>query len=374
MRQPYGIAQQQIERLLQRGSLAGLSEWQLLESYATQRDERAFEALVARHGPMVLGVCRRVLHNDQAAEDAFQATFLVLIRKAPSLDRHKPLGNWLYTVAYRLALRIRADEARRLEREAQAARRRPNCERYVTTTGDQAVVLDEELQRLPARHRVPLVLCYLEGKTNEQAAEVLGCPRGSMSARLAQAKEHFRTCLARRGYAVPATGIATLLASAGAEAGVPIRLLSDTVRTAQWFSSEEAGIAGIVSTRAVALAKGTIGAMFAYRLKIACAALVAAATLATGATMLLQAASQASPPVQAVEHLPEAAGSRGHPGRAFARRRPRPHGFDAPEAWRRRLVRCLHARRPCPRDGGSGQDGSFVGSRYGQGNPSFQLG
>ena len=105
MRQPYGIAQQQIERLLQRGSLAGLSEWQLLESYATQRDERALEALVARHGPMVLGVCRRVLHNDQAAEDAFQATFLVLIRKARALDHDKPLGNWLYTVAYRLALR-----------------------------------------------------------------------------------------------------------------------------------------------------------------------------------------------------------------------------------------------------------------------------
>src|SRR5215469_3094384 len=109
-RQPYGIVQQQIERLLQRGSLAGLSEWQLLDRYATQRDERAFAALVARHGPMVLGVCRRVLLNEQAAEDAFQATFLVLMRKAPSLDRGKPLGNWLYTVAYRLALRIRANE------------------------------------------------------------------------------------------------------------------------------------------------------------------------------------------------------------------------------------------------------------------------
>jgi hypothetical protein len=89
-RQPYGIVQQQIERLLQRGSLAGLSEWQLLERYATERDELAFEALVARHGPMVLGVCRRVLHHAQAAEDAFQATFLVLMRKAPSLDRRKP--------------------------------------------------------------------------------------------------------------------------------------------------------------------------------------------------------------------------------------------------------------------------------------------
>ncbi len=304
-RQPYGIVQQQIERLLQRGSLAGLSEWQLLERYATQRDERAFEALVARHGPMVLGVCRRVLHNDQAAEDAFQATFLVLIRKAPSLDHGKPLGNWLYTVAYRLALRIRANEARRLEREVQAARSRPGSESHATTPGDQAVVLDEELQRLPERHRLPLVLCYLEGKTNEQAAEVLGCPRGSMSARLAQARERLRAGLALRGYAVPAAGIATLLASAGAEAGVPVRLLSDTVRTALWFASEEAGIAGVVSTRAVALAKGTFRAMFVFKLKIAGAVLVAAAMLGTGATMLLKAASQASPPIPAVERLPE---------------------------------------------------------------------
>jgi DNA-directed RNA polymerase specialized sigma24 family protein len=135
-RQPYGIVQQQIERLLQRGSLAGLSEWQLLESYATERDERAFEALVARHGPMVFGVCRRLLQNDQAAEDAFQATFLVLARKAAALDRGRPLGNWLYTVAYRLALRIRANEARRLEREVQAARLRPNSASHDTTPAD----------------------------------------------------------------------------------------------------------------------------------------------------------------------------------------------------------------------------------------------
>ena len=149
------------------------------------------------------------------------------------------------------------------------------------------------------------MLCYLEGKTNEQAAEVLGCPRGSMSARLAQARDRLRAGLARRGHAVPAAGIATLLASAGAEAGVPVRLLSDTVRTALWFTSEQAGFAGVVSTRAVALAKGTFRAMFVYKLKIAGAVLVAAAMLGTGATMLLKAASQASPPVQAVERLPE---------------------------------------------------------------------
>ena len=306
VRQPYGIVEQQIERLLQRGSLAGLSEWQLLERYATERDEVAFEALVARHGPMVLGVCRRVLHHAQAAEDAFQATFLVLMRKAPSLDRRKPLGNWLYTVAYRLALRIRANEARRLKLETHAARFRPATESRATTSSDQAVVLEEEFQRLPARHRLPLVLCYLEGKTSEQAAEVLGCPRGSISARLAQARERLRAGLARRGHIVPAAGIAHLLTSAGAEAGVPERLLSDTVRTALWFASGEAGIAGVVSTRAVALARGTFRAMFVYKLKIAAAVLVAVAMLGTGATMLLKAASQASPPIPAVEPLSDA--------------------------------------------------------------------
>ena len=298
-RQPYGIVQKQIERLLQRGSLAGLSEWQLLERYATQRDERAFEALVARHGPMVLGVCRRVLLNDQAAEDAFQATFLVLLRKAPSLDRGKPLGNWLYTVAYRLALRIRANEARRLRHEAQAARSRLGTESHATTPGDQAVVLEEELQRLPERHRAPLVLCYLEGKTNEQAAEALGCPRGSVAARLAQARERLRQSLARRGFVAPAVGVASALATAASQAAVPLPLLDNTVRAALWFTGEKGAAVSCVSAQAVALARGAFRAMFVNKLKIAAAALLAAAMLGMGATMLLKAAPQASLPAQA---------------------------------------------------------------------------
>ena len=152
---------------------------------------------------------------------------------------------------------------------------------------------------------MPLVLCYLEGKTNEQAAAVLGCPRGSVSARLARARERLRASLARRGHAVPAAGIATLLASTRAEAGVPVRLLSDTVRTALWFTSKEAGLAAVVSTRAIALAKGTFRAMFVSKLKIASAVLVTAAMLGTGATMLLKAAPEANPPIQAVEQRPE---------------------------------------------------------------------
>src|SRR5262249_43354287 len=156
----------------------------------------------------------RVLHNVHSAEDAFQATFLILARKAPSLVCHERLGSWLYKIAYRLALRARATEVRRQQREAQAARSRPDPARHGTSPGDLIVALEEDPQRPPARPRAPLVLCYLEGKTNQEAARVLSCPSGSMSARLAQARERLREGLARRGLVPPAAGIASLLAPA----------------------------------------------------------------------------------------------------------------------------------------------------------------
>src|SRR5262249_41262076 len=144
----------------------GMTDGQLLERFLADRDETAVEVLVRRYGPLVFGVCRRVLHDRHDAEDAFQATFLVLMRKAPALDRGKPLGSWLYTVAYRLALRARASQARRREGEAEAARSRPEVKGDAAAPGELVVVLEEELHRLPEKFRVPLVLCYLEGKTN----------------------------------------------------------------------------------------------------------------------------------------------------------------------------------------------------------------
>jgi RNA polymerase sigma factor (sigma-70 family) len=283
---------------------AGLSDSQLLQRFLDDRDETAVEALVRRYGPLIFGVCRRVLQNTHAAEDAFQATFLVLMRKAPSLGCYPRLGGFLYRVAFRLALRARANEARQRQCEAQAARSRPLMDGRATSLDERIVALEEELQRLPERHRAPLVLCYLEAKTNEQAAQVLGCPPGSMSARLAQARERLRACLAERGYAVPAAAIATLLASAMAQAAPPLRLLDATVRAAVWFSGAGAGTAGIVSEQAVALARGACHALFVNKLKIAAAVLLAAAMLGTGATMLLKAAPQASSPAQAAPQQP----------------------------------------------------------------------
>jgi RNA polymerase sigma-70 factor (ECF subfamily) len=289
----------QVRHLIGSASAAALTDGQLLERFLADHDETAVEVLVRRYGPLVFGAVRRVLHNAHTAEDAFQATFLVLLRKAPSLDRGKPLGAWLCTVAYRLALRARANELRRQRCEEQAARSRPLVGGSAKCPSDLAVALEEELHRLPERHRAPLVLCYLEGKTNDQAAAALGCPRGSMAARLAQARERLRECLARRGFVAPAAVIATALAAAAARSAVPLPLLDNTVRAALWFAREEAYAAGFASGQAVALARGAIRTTFLNRLKVAGALLLVVAVLGTGARVLLRAAPPADPLAQA---------------------------------------------------------------------------
>jgi RNA polymerase sigma factor (sigma-70 family) len=284
-----------VRQLIGGDPATALSDRQLLERFLASRDEVAVEVLVRRYGPLVLGVCRRVLHNAHAAEDAFQAAFLVLVRKAPSLLSCERLGGFLYRVAYRLALRARANEARRQRREALAARNRLDGERPATAENELLVALEEELHRLPEKHRTPLVLCYLEGKTSEQAAQLLGCPRGSMGARLEQARERLRERLAQRGYPVGAAGVAAVLSTATAGAAVPLPLLCNTARAAVWFAGEQAGSAGFVSSAAVALARSACRATLLDQMKVAAALLLITALLGTGATLLLRAAS--SPPV-----------------------------------------------------------------------------
>src|SRR5262245_9890737 len=155
-----------------------ISDGELLDRFVTRHDNGAFETLVRRHGPMVLRTCRKAVGNGHDAEDAFQATFLVLARKAASIRNRGSVGGWLYEVAYHLAIRARADAARRVRHERRADEMvtpDPDC-------GENRVevqaMLDEELHRLPEKYRTPLVLCYLEGKTNTQAAKELGWPAG----------------------------------------------------------------------------------------------------------------------------------------------------------------------------------------------------
>jgi RNA polymerase sigma factor (sigma-70 family) len=216
------------------GSLVydALSDGQLLDWFVHQREEAAFAALVRRHGPMVLSVCRRVLRHSQDAEDAFQATFLVLAEKAPGLRQPELLANWLYGVAYRTALHARQRASRRSEREREAATLFFSEGDSESESRELRQVLDEELQGLPEKYRAPLVLCYLEGMTNEAAARRLGWPSGSMSYRLARGRELLRERLEARlaGFSIllPAVWLAEQLQPAA----VSPLLVTTTVQAA----------------------------------------------------------------------------------------------------------------------------------------------
>jgi RNA polymerase sigma-70 factor (ECF subfamily) len=175
------------------------TDTQLLKRFAQRHEEAVFAALMRRHGPMVLSVCRRVLRNSHDAEDAFQATFLVMIEKGHRLRKPELLANWLYGVAYRTALHARQRAVRRSEREREAvAMSSDSASDPEIESRELRRVLDEELLRLPDKYRAPLVLCYLEGKTNEEAARVLGWPSGSMSYRLARGRDLLRQRLQTR--------------------------------------------------------------------------------------------------------------------------------------------------------------------------------
>src|SRR5262245_46682368 len=195
---------------------------ELLSRYRHERDQDAFGSLVRRHGPMVLGVCRRVLRDIHAADDAFQATFLVLAKKAGTVRPPDRLAPWLYGVAYRTALKARGRAYRRQEVEqqyaAEAARRTASAP--TDDSADLLPIIDEQLNALPEKYRTPLVLCGVQGLNKAEAAERLGLPEGTVSSRLARAREMLRDRLARRGVVVPATAFASLLTADTLQAAV----------------------------------------------------------------------------------------------------------------------------------------------------------
>jgi RNA polymerase sigma factor (sigma-70 family) len=209
-----------------------LADEQLLQRFTEGRDEEAFAKLVERHGPLVLSVCRRLVNHEQDAEDAFQVTFLVLARRARSIRKRGSLSSWLYGVAFRVACKERAGAAQRRRHEHElrgrpAANGTPDAD-----WRDVRGVLDQEVSRLPAHYRDPVILCYLQGQTAEEAARQLGCPRGTILSRLARARERLRGRLARRGLALSAGLLATGLAEEAAVASVSVPLLTATVRAA----------------------------------------------------------------------------------------------------------------------------------------------
>jgi RNA polymerase sigma factor (sigma-70 family) len=282
---PLGSAARYLPRLFGAGTVVGLSDSELLDRYTHDGDPVAFEALVGRHGPMVLAVCRGILKDPDDAQDAFQATFLVLVRRAGSLWSIKgSLGSWLYRVAQRIAIRAKVESARRRTIEARAGRRSvsPNTE------SEAISALHEEIGRLPEKFRTPIVLCHLEQLSYAQAAEQLGWSPDTVRGRLARGRDLLRSRLARRG-AIPAIGgLAALLPERQILAAVPRSWVEAGVQAAAKISAGEAIEAGTVSAAATAFSEEVLRVMGIHSLlKIAASALIGVTALAWGASAAL---------------------------------------------------------------------------------------
>jgi RNA polymerase sigma factor (sigma-70 family) len=250
-----------------------------VERFLAARDEAAFAAILRRHGPMVLRVCRRVLPVEQDAEDAFQATFLVLAREARTLRQRSSLASWLYGVAHRVALDARGGAARRRKHEARAANHSPSPAPDEVTWKEVQEGLAAELARLPERWRAPLVLCYLEGLTRDEAARQLGWSKMTLRRRLDEARAALGRRLAGRGVAWPAALGAVLVSEAVAPAVVRAGLVGPTLKAAACVAAGQAVTA--VSARVAALAEGAMNALFLRRLAVGLGVLLLAVVAGT---------------------------------------------------------------------------------------------
>jgi RNA polymerase sigma factor (sigma-70 family) len=297
---PMSEAIQSLRRTVLRDG-AGRTDAQLLEDYLSRRDQAALAALVWRHGPMVWGVCRRVLRSHHDAEDAFQATFLVLVRRAASIASRELLANWLYGVAHQTALKARATTAKRSSRERQVTqmpepRTRNQGSGVSGPEWDEVQrLLDQELSRLPDKYRSVIVLADLEGKSRKEAARQLGVPEGTVAGWLARARTMLAKRLARHGLAVSAGALATLLANNAASAGVPTAVVSNTLQAAGLYAAGQAA-AGAISLKVAALTEGMLKAMLMNKLKIATAILMICAVFGAGVVGLTHP-PQAAPQV-----------------------------------------------------------------------------
>jgi RND family efflux transporter MFP subunit len=272
-----------LRHLVNPAKSSGLSDAELLERYVRHRDEAAFELLLWRHGVLVFNVCRRILPREQDAEDAFQATFLAFVRKAHAIARRGSVSSWLYKVAYRVAL-----EARERARKT-AAHEKPGGEILAVhfspdpVWSDLRPILDEELSRLPERLRRPLILCHLEGKSNEEAARELGCRLGTIYSRLSRGREMLRKRLLRRGVSLSVAALTAALAAHAAEAAPITHVVRVAVGAARSFAGLPMG--GPISPRATALAEGVLRTMFVAKLKIVALLVFVAGAVAAGGVL-----------------------------------------------------------------------------------------
>jgi RNA polymerase sigma factor (sigma-70 family) len=256
------------------------TDGQLLESFISHRDSDALDALVRRHAPMVWGVCRRVLRNHHDAEDAFQAAFLVLVRKASSIAPREMVGNWLYGVAYQTALKARATAAKRVGRERQVANMPDPATQKQDCNDELLAVLDLELSRLPDIYRSAIVLCELEGQTRKTAARQLGVPDGTLAARVSRGRTLLARRLARHGLAVSGGTLMAVMSQNEAPACVPAAVLSATIKVANLLAAGQA--AGVIAAPVAALTEGVLKTMLVTKMKTALGICLAVALLVIG--------------------------------------------------------------------------------------------
>jgi RNA polymerase sigma factor (sigma-70 family) len=266
-------------------ALKDLSDRQLVERFLAGRDEAVFEAVLRRHGPMVYRVCWRVLRQDQDAEDAFQATFLLLAQKLRTVRKHASLASWLHGVARRVALKARAQAVTRHRHEQQAsvsASLPPDD----VTWGELRPILDAELARLPGKWRLPLILCYLEGRTQEEAAGQLGWGKNTLRRRLDEARDALGRRLRRRGVVWPAALSAVLLSDCVTSAALVPGLIDSTVEAAAPVAAGQAVTNAVVSAKVAALTEGVMKAMLLSKLKTATAVVLVVCLVGTTAVGL----------------------------------------------------------------------------------------
>jgi RNA polymerase sigma factor (sigma-70 family) len=280
--QPLAVALRRLLRVAQPQSKDQPSDGQLLQRFTDEHDESAFEAIVQRHGTMVWNVCRRVLANSSDADDAFQAAFLVLVRKAKQLAGGDSIAGWLHVVAHRISLDARSSAVRRRKHESQGSAMLQGDSPAGDQWSEVRQVLDDELRRLPEKYRAPLVLCYLEGKTNDEAADQLGWTRGTIAGRLSRARDVLRGRLARRGLALAPAVLVSTLAQNAATAAVPSPVMNCTVKAALGHAS--------ASAPALSLAEGALRTMLITKIKTAAVVLTALTIVGTGAGILLHQA------------------------------------------------------------------------------------
>jgi RNA polymerase sigma factor (sigma-70 family) len=264
---------QRFRQTLLVADLAARTDGQLLESFIADKSEAAFHALLRRHGPMVMGVCRRLLRNHHDAEDAFQATFLVLARKASAVKPRHMVSRWLHGVAFNTALKARAAAAKLRAKEKQvSAMPEPQAVRQDLWI-DLKAVLDQELSRLPDNFRVPIVLCDLEGKSIKEATRQLGWPQGTLAGRLARGRQMLAKRLTGRGVLLPGGSLAAVLAENAASACVPSSLAIATVKAAALLGAERAVAMGTVSVNVAYLTEGVVKSMVLAKFKAIAAVL-----------------------------------------------------------------------------------------------------